>query len=136
MVKAMTRHFSLPIVYVLTLLFLGAATPRLEAHTPGFIEGVVTSASGAPMAHVDVVVDNVITGASYRAQTDAKGHYLLAKLNPGRYELRAEARHTGCVIISQIIVDEGSRVIENIHFTQQPPPACEPARSNKSKKTT
>lgn len=62
-------------------------------------------------------MDNTVTGALWHTHTDAKGHYVVEKLSSGRYELRVEAKGTGCVIISQIVVEEDNRVMENVQFT-------------------
>lgn len=136
MVNDMTRHWRLPAVCILAVLFLASPAFRLEARGTGQIQGVVNSALGTPLANVEIIVDNPVTGGTWRTHTDAKGHYVLDKLNPGRYELQAEAKGSGCVIISQIIVEENNKVTEDIKFMAQPPPACEPARSTKGKKTT
>ncbi len=131
----MTHHSPFTVLYLLTLLLVALAPVRLEARTPGLLEGTVSGAADDVLANVDIYVDNFVTGAQWHTQTDAKGHFVFGKLNPGRYELRAEAKGLGCVIVSQIIISDGDRVVENIHFTSKPPAACEPERSIKPKHT-
>src|SRR6266853_2049376 len=82
---------------LLASLALGLILPsfvRLAAAqslTTGAISGTVVDQSGAVMASVVVTAKNVDTGAMRETQTTGSGNFLLAQLDPGRYEVTAES---------------------------------------------
>jgi hypothetical protein len=62
-----------------------------QSLTTGAITGTVVDQSGAVMASVVVTAKNVDTGATRETQTAGSGNFLLAQLDPGRYEVTAES---------------------------------------------
>lgn len=62
-----------------------------QSLTTGAISGTVVDESGAVMASVVVTAKNVDTGAARETQTTGNGNFLLAQLDPGRYEVTAES---------------------------------------------
>ncbi len=62
-----------------------------QSLTTGAISGTVVDQSGALMASVVVTAKNVDTGATRETQTAGSGNFLLAQLDPGRYEVTAES---------------------------------------------
>src|SRR6266481_731243 len=62
-----------------------------QSLTTGAISGTVVDQSGAVMASVVVTAKNVDTGATRETQTTGSGNFLLAQLDPGRYEVTAES---------------------------------------------
>src|SRR6267378_836027 len=62
-----------------------------QSLTTGAISGTVVDPSGAVMASVVVTAKNVDTGATRETQTTGNGNFLLAQLDPGRYEVTAES---------------------------------------------
>ena len=72
---------------LLCFVSLGAA----QSLTTGAINGTVTDQSGAVMSSVVVIAKNVDTGATRETQTTGSGNFLLAQLDPGRYEVTAES---------------------------------------------
>src|SRR6266436_3448020 len=62
-----------------------------QSLTTGAISGTVVDQSGAVMASVVVTAKNVDTGATRETQTAGSGNFLLAQLDPGRYEVTAES---------------------------------------------
>src|SRR5713226_524830 len=62
-----------------------------QSLTTGAITGTVVDQSGAVMASVVVTAKNVDTGATREPQTTSSGNFLLAQLDPGRYEVTAES---------------------------------------------
>src|SRR5260370_28928218 len=65
--------------------FVNLATA--QSLTTGAISGTVMDQSGALMASVVVTAKNVDTGATRETQTTGSGNFLLAQLDPGRYEV-------------------------------------------------
>src|SRR5258708_8070583 len=62
-----------------------------QSLTTGAISGSVMDQSGALMASVVVTAKNVDTGATRETQTTGSGNFLLAQLDPGRYEVLVES---------------------------------------------
>src|SRR5260370_42058066 len=62
-----------------------------QSLTTGAITGTVVDQSGGVMASVVVTAKNVDTGATRETQTAGSGNFLLAQLDPGRYEVTAES---------------------------------------------
>ena len=54
------------------------------------ITGTVVDASGAPVAGANVTVRNVETNLVRKTTTDEAGHYSVASLPIGRYEVEAD----------------------------------------------
>lgn len=64
----------------------------LRAQVPGSsISGTITSAAHAGVPNAKVTAKNLATGATANAQSDSTGHYSLANLVPGDYELAVSA---------------------------------------------
>src|SRR5258708_26148890 len=68
-----------------------ASLTSAQSLTTGAIAGTVVDQSGAVMASVVVTAKNVDTGATRETQTAGSGNFLLAQLDPGRYEVTAES---------------------------------------------
>jgi len=75
-----------------------------QSLTTGAISGTVVDQSGAVMASVVVTAKNVDTGATRETQTAGSGNFLLAQLDPGRYEVTAESTGFAKTKIGPIIV--------------------------------
>ncbi len=75
------------------LLFLLAATGTLfaQAGATGTILGTVTDSTGAVIPKVKVTITNTATGVPFRTVTSTAGDYVAPTLNPGSYEVVAEA---------------------------------------------
>src|SRR6266436_717798 len=74
------------------LILLGfVSLAAAQSLTTGAISGTVVDQSGAVMASVVVTAKNVDTGATRETQTTGSGNFLLAQLDPGRYEVTAES---------------------------------------------
>jgi hypothetical protein len=58
----------------------------------GTIQGTVTDPTGAPMQAVDVRVNNVVSGFSRTATTDAAGKFTFGNLPPNPYHLAIEVQ--------------------------------------------
>src|SRR6266849_5806568 len=68
-----------------------ASLAAAQSLTTGAISGTVVDQSGAVMASVVVTAKNVDTGATRETQTTGSGNFLLAQLDPGRYEVTVES---------------------------------------------
>lgn len=78
--------------FALGLVLLGfVSLAAAQSLTTGAITGTVVDQSGAVMASVVVTAKNVDTGATRETQTAGSGNFLLAQLDPGRYEVTAES---------------------------------------------
>ena len=73
---------------LLTLLMLALRLPSAQAQVSASIRGIITDASGAPVAQVTVGAKNVETGAVRTTTTDDAGRYLVLALPVGKYEVR------------------------------------------------
>jgi hypothetical protein len=73
----------------------------------GNITGLVTDASGAVMAGVNLEVRNTATGVTSTAVSNAAGNYLVANLIPGRYLLAADAQGFKKYVRSGLTVQVG-----------------------------
>jgi hypothetical protein len=119
---------------VITVLSCAA---MLLAHTPGAVGGIVLDPRGNPLAGVSVTAVNAVSGFEKHSLTDASGWYRVESLPPARYILRAEAKSYGCIIVPEVIVEDGQRVQQDFQFTGNPAPAgCEPAPAKKKLPTT
>ncbi|RQW01771.1 TonB-dependent receptor, partial [candidate division KSB1 bacterium] len=79
----MRMKYTSPLIIVLGIL---AISGSVTAATVGTISGrVVDNQSGAPLPGANIVVE----GSLYGASADADGYYLIEKLPPGNYSLRA-----------------------------------------------
>jgi Carboxypeptidase regulatory-like domain len=103
------------------------------AHTPGAIAGRVLDRNGNPLSNVSVTAVNAVSGIEKHATTDSSGSYVIQPLPPARYILRAEAKSYGCIIVPEVIVEDGQRAQQDFRFTGNAAPSgCEPGSSKKS----
>jgi Carboxypeptidase regulatory-like domain len=78
--------------FVSLALLLGlACAPRAYAQASASLTGVVTDASGAPVAGATVTGKNLETGAERVGVTNDAGRYQLLALPVGEYEVRAKS---------------------------------------------
>ncbi len=79
----------------MTLRFLGAllcAAALYGQTSTGEFSGSVTDSSGAVVPHAKVTSTSVETGAAREVNTDSSGSYVITLLQPGVYNLSAEAQ--------------------------------------------
>jgi len=87
----MTLHRVLLFATVVWLLSISATGPLLAQDSSETLSGTVTDAFGKPRSNVQVSVKNSATGQTTDTQSDSSGHYSLANLTPGDYEVTASA---------------------------------------------
>jgi len=90
---------------ILVLLCLSAICPMALAQvTNASLTGLVTDASGAAIAGVQISVQNNNTSFVQKTVTNDTGVYLVAPLNPGPYTLTAERKGFRKLVQSGIIL--------------------------------
>lgn len=78
----------IPGLLVIFFLFSAQAFAQNSGAT---LSGTVADSSGAPVSGVKINVNNVFTGQTVEATTDAAGRYSVSSLTPGDYEVTAVA---------------------------------------------
>src|SRR5215510_3000424 len=77
---------------LIPLLFFAAAWLGARGQsTSATLSGVVHDPTGAVLPQVKITLKNTAKGASRTTLTDSEGRYNLSSMEPGTYELRAEA---------------------------------------------
>src|SRR5579862_7350958 len=90
---------------------------RLAAQTgTGSIKGTVTDPSGAAMPNVTVQARNLGTAIITTARTTAEGAFTLVDLNPGTYEVVAEATGFKKTAVANVLVDIAVTTHVDIHL--------------------
>lgn len=112
-----------------TLTSRARIAPASEAGAPMMIEGVVTSARGAPAPNVVVYAYHTDQAGLYPragnrhgrlrgwALTDAQGRYRFDTIRPGAYPERNVAEHVHMHVIER---DIGTYYIDNLEFEDDP----------------
>lgn len=91
------------------LLAVTLSTPVFaQSATTGIVEGRVTDESGRPLANAVITVSGVQAPAV--AVTDAQGRFLVPNLSPGDYNVRADAKGFGSVVLKvQVSINSRAR---------------------------
>src|SRR5882672_8404477 len=137
---------------IFVLLAMSAFGAR--AQSSGQINGVVRVASGAPIAGVQIVATNQVTGRWKRTRSNADGTYLM-RLSAGAYRLRVSAPHVAKFdkdknygdftlargdALENVIVEAGKETVVDIPLDQAevkviPPPAGDRPTGNAGRQT-
>src|SRR5262249_19086220 len=72
------------------LVVLACLLPLPAQKVTSTIRGTVTDPSGAAIAGADVTVRNQSTNVTRMAKTNASGEYVVAELEPGKYQVRVK----------------------------------------------
>jgi hypothetical protein len=80
----------------------------------GTISGVITDSSGAVVPDATVKVTNVNTNIVVTLTTNSAGAYVATSLNPGRYNVEAEAKGFKTAIVNDIELEVGANVKINL----------------------
>jgi len=81
-----------PLAALLTILLAIPVVSFAQSLTSGDVSGTVTDPSGAAVPNATVTLKNRDTGASQTTTTNATGAYRFHLLNPGDYNVAAEAQ--------------------------------------------
>ncbi len=117
------KLMSAKVVFGVLVTFVGAALPLCGQDTNSRLSGTITNASGKPVANVSVSVKNLSGGPSAEAQTDSDGHYSVANLAAGDYEVSAAAN--GNSASAKVTVTVGGSQTASLtlsHGQEQTPP--------------
>ena len=79
-------------IVVLAAILLAPSLTLLAQTTTGRILGSVTDPSGAVMSGATVTITDVQRGTTRKLTTDSSGSYVASSLDPGVYNVRAEAK--------------------------------------------
>jgi hypothetical protein len=82
----------------------------------GEIEGTAFLSASDPLSDVTVSATSKMAHLYFDDITDANGYYRLDKLPAGNYQVFADAKQYGCVLIPRLIVKEGQHVRQDFHF--------------------
>ena len=86
----MKTSFTSAVVFVALLLSILCPTP-LRAEPSGTVSGIVSDPDGAVVAQAHVTLRRASSDTSEQTVTDAQGHFEFRALDPGVYQLAAEA---------------------------------------------
>lgn len=100
---------------LIALVLLLATLPLAMQRDTGGIAGLITNERG-PIAKAPVEARNVMSGAVFRAQSDAAGHYELVNLPRGRYSLWVKAPEHDSQWIRELIVEQGRTTHRDIRL--------------------
>jgi hypothetical protein len=87
---------------------------RAQAPTSGQITGRVFDATHAAVPNATVTVNNTATGAIRTAQTDGQGHYAVADLGVGTYDVSAEKEGFERQVQSGVVLNVATTVQLNL----------------------
>ncbi len=104
---------------LIALVLLLATIPLAMQRDTGRIDGVIADAHG-PIAKASVEARNVMSGAIFRAQSDATGHYKLESLPAGRYSLWVKALEHDGEWIREVVVEPGQTSRRDIRLGISP----------------
>lgn len=98
-------------------LCIAGATSVAAQNVTGTLRGLVTRASGIPVANVQVAVRNVATGATRGTITREDGSYILAGLTPATYDMTV--RQIGFAPQTRrVVIPIGATIIQNFSLTE------------------
>ncbi len=87
-----------------------ASTAIFAQQPTGSIEGTVTDPQGAVVQNATVTVRNIDTNQSRTAITDDNGHYRVAQLQPGTYEVKTNAANFKTTAVKDVKVQVGQNL--------------------------
>src|SRR5918999_1172138 len=107
----------LPVVSLAVLVF-GATLPAFAQNPTFAIEGVVEDAQQAVLPGATVTVQNVATGLTRTATTDAGGRFVVTALPPeGRYKVQVELPGFATEVRENLVFNAGQRSVVNFTLT-------------------
>lgn len=106
------RHILFPMLLIVTL-FVTLSAPEARAQTTtGSIYGSVSDPTGGVIPHASVTATNAATGSTHKAASDGSGNYIFPALDPGTYNIKAEANGFTTVIQKSIALNAN----QNVHI--------------------
>lgn len=95
----------------LVLAFMSVGVLRAQ-QTRYRLSGVVKDPTGAVVANAKVSLKNTVTGQSSQTQTDSQGHYTVADLAAGEYELSISAEGYSTNVKTVTVSAQGSNTAD------------------------
>ncbi len=92
------------------LVWIGMACSGLHAQVAGGLQGRVTDAAGAALAHAQVTLTDAGTQVKQTTETGKDGYYVFAQLTPGSYAVDVTAPGFATVSRQGVTVVTGSAV--------------------------
>ncbi len=121
------RRTWLSIVFLLSGLallpaILLAQLPKVAKKAPGDLDGTVVNAKGAPVAGAQIVWQVADGSKPHAVQSDEQGHFRIAKLRTGLYELRASSGDESSEWAHNVLVRPGTASRVKLRLAPPPPP--------------
>ncbi len=95
-------------------LVLMLAVVTLAAQSTGIISGTITDETEAVLSGVNLEASNVATGITRSAITGGDGHFRLAGVALGEYEVRASLTGFQTAVTTRVAVDIGREAVVNL----------------------
>lgn len=108
--------FAAVLIFVLTSYFLCAQDSTAT------LSGTVTDSSGKALANTKVSVKNTATGEASEVQSDADGHYSVANLAAGEYDVSASVEGVGSTV-AKVVMAAGAPLTLTLTLGQVQAPA-------------
>jgi len=87
------------------LVFLNAGMVAAQVRTAGQLSGTATDPSGAVLPGITVTALDKSTGLAQSVTTNASGQYLFPNLQPGTYQLTAQAAGFATAIYNEVVIE-------------------------------
>src|SRR5215210_2071813 len=107
------------LIFLAALLTFTLNTRTAAQTTNGAVIGVVTDAQTGVLPGTTLTLRNSDTGLTRTAVADTDGRFRLGGLPPGTYELRAELQGFGPVAVTNIVLNVGSEVVQDVTMQLQ-----------------
>ncbi len=106
-------------------LLAAVASVDAQSGTSGTVTGTVRGSDLRPIGQALVALVPVGSGTAYEATTTASGSFALQRVQPGAYELRAEAIGYRPVIARLLTIGAGEERSVSLSLTPSPPPVTQ-----------
>src|SRR6266851_8847548 len=100
-------------LFCATLMVLAAAWAQSDANK-GSISGTISDPNQAVIPNAKVTVSNPSTGLTRDTTTNGAGQYRFGALDPGVYQVKADAPGSATATANDVIVTVGSSVLVNL----------------------
>ncbi len=117
------KPLRLPIFFLGALAILCATLPAPAGPRAGTLSGVVLSKTGMPVASAQISWQSADGTAPHAAQCDARGHFQIAAVRPGLYEVRAAAAGRWSDWEHNVLVRTGADTSITLHLVRTSPPS-------------
>jgi virginiamycin B lyase len=102
---------------------LGAQLPKVAKQAPGSLGGTVVNAKGAPVAGAQIVWQAADASKPHALHSDAQGHFHIAHLRTGIYDLSASTGDAASDWSRNVLVRPGAETNVTLRLESTAPPA-------------